>query len=159
LIIIGIGLTFCKALPAQNRGNVRVGVFEADVTPPIGSPVAYAMTRSIVDPLSARGIVIFIKGQKPVVLCAVDWIGISNEGNDVWVKKLAEAAHNTMDRVSVHVLHQHDGVACDFTMEKIVKEYGIEPTQFDDEFQYKAIQNVADTVALRLTKKNEQTLY
>ena len=157
LVVIGICLTFCKALPAQTGGNVRVGVFETDVTPPIGSPVAYAMTRSIVDPLSARGIVIFIDGQKPVVLCAVDWIGISNEGNDVWVKKLAEAAHTTMDRVSVHVLHQHDGVACDFTMEKIVKEYGIEPTQFDDEFQYKAIQNVAAAVAIASKNTTELT--
>src|SRR5678815_5005522 len=141
LIIIGIGLTFCKALPAQTGGNVRVGVFEADVTPPIGSPVAYAMARSIVDPLSARGMVIFIDDQKPIVLCAVDWIGISNEGDDVWRKKLAEAAHTTIDRVSVHALHQHDGVVCDFTMEKIVNEYKIEPTQFDDTFLYKAIQN------------------
>src|SRR6476660_1279507 len=95
--IISICLIFCNALPAQHAAHLRVGVFEADVTPPVGSPVAYAMTRSIVDPLSARGIVIFIDGQKPVVLCAVDWIGISNEGNDVWVKKLAEAAHTTMD--------------------------------------------------------------
>src|SRR4026209_2702478 len=144
LVGIGICLIFCNALVAQNAAHLRVGVFETDVTPPMGSPVAYAMTRSIRDPLSARGIVLFIDDQKPVVLCAVDWISISNEGDDEWRKKLAAAAHTTIDRVSVHVLHQHDGVACDFTMEKIVKEYGIEPTQFDAVFQYKAIQNVAD---------------
>src|SRR5688572_31707363 len=146
-VVIGICLIFCNALPAQRAAHLRVGVFEADVTPPIGSPVAYAMTRSIRDPLSARGMVIFIDDQKPVVLCAVDWIGISNEGDDVWRKKLAEAAHTTIDRVSVHALHQHDGVVCDFTMQKIVKEYKIEPTQFDDTFLHKAIQNVADAVA------------
>ena len=135
LVAPGICLMFCNALPAQRAAHLRVGVFEADVTPPIGSPVAYAMTRSIRDPLSARGMVIFIDGQKPVVVCAVDWIGISNEGDDEWRKKLAEAAHTTVDRVSVHVLHQHDGVVCDFTMEKIMKEYRIEPTQFDNTFQ------------------------
>src|SRR5258706_1695212 len=86
LIAIGVCLIFCSSLPAQRIANLRVGVFEADVTPPIGSPVAYAMTRSITDPLSARGMVIFIDDQKPVVLCAVDWIGISNEGDDVWRK-------------------------------------------------------------------------
>src|SRR6185295_8897979 len=148
LVVTGICLIFCNALPAQRVAHLRVGVFEADVTPPIGSPVAYAMTRSIVDPLSARGMVIFIDDQKPVVLCAVDWIGISNEGDDVWRKKLAEAANTTIDRVSVHVLHQHDGVVCDFTMDKILKEYNIQPTQFDDPFLYKAIQNVADAVAV-----------
>jgi hypothetical protein len=157
LIVIGICLIFCNALPAQRAAHLRVGVFEADVTPPIGSPVAYAMTRSVRDPLSARGMVIFIDDQKPVVLCAVDWIGISNEGDDVWRKKLAEAAHTTIDRVSVHVLHQHDGVVCDFTMEKIVKEYRIEPTQFDDTFLYKAIQNVADAVGAASMNSQEVT--
>ena len=147
LVVFGICLILCNALPAQHTAHLRVGVFEADVTPPIGSPVAYAITRSIRDPLSARGIVIFIDDQKPVVLCAVDWIGISNEADDEWRKKLAEAAHTTIDRVSVHVLHQHDGVIGDFRMEKIMKEYNIEPIPFDDEFQYKAIQNVADAVA------------
>jgi len=157
LAVIGICLVYSSALPAQHTAHLRVGVFEADVTPPIGSPVAYAMTRSIVDPLSARGMVIFIDNQKPVVLCAVDWIGISNEGNDLWKKKLAEAAHTTIDRVSVHVLHQHDGVVCDFTMEKITKEYGVEPTQFDDVFLYKAIQNVADAVAAASVHPEEVT--
>jgi len=157
LVVTGICLVFCNALPAQRTAHLRVGVFEADVTPPIGSPVAYAMTRSIVDPLSARGMVIFIDDQKPVVFCAVDWIGISNEGDDVWRKKLAEAAHTTIDRVSVHSLHQHDGVACDFTMEKIVKEYKIEPTQFDNTFQYKAIQNVADAVSAASINPQEVT--
>jgi len=147
LVAFGICLILCNALPAQQTAHVRVGVFEADVTPPIGSPVAYAITRSIRDSLSARGIVIFIDDQKPVVLCAVDWIGISNEADDEWRKKLAEAAHTTIDRVSVHVLHQHDGVIGDFRMEKIMKEYRIEPIPFDDTFQYKAMQNVADAVA------------
>src|SRR6266516_683782 len=146
LLVMGICLIFGNALPAQHTAHLRVGVFETDVTPPIGSPVAYAITMSIRNPLSGRGIVLFIDDQKPVVLCAVDWIGISNEGDDVWRKKLADAAHTTIDRVSVHALHQHDGVVCDFTMEKIVKEYRIEPTQFDDTFLYKAIQNVADAV-------------
>ena len=142
---------------SQSAAHLRVGVFEADVTPPIGSPVAYAMTRSIKDPLSARGMVIFIDDQKPVVLCAIDWIGISNEGNDEWRKKLAEAAHTTVDRVSVHVLHQHDGVVCDFTMDKILKEYNVQPTQFDDTFLYKAIQNVADAVGVASVNPQEVT--
>ncbi|MEP6595710.1 MAG: hypothetical protein ABJA71_07170 [Ginsengibacter sp.] len=157
LVAIGICLIYGNALPAQRSAHLRVGIFEADATPPIGSPVAYAMTRSIVDPLSARGMIIFIDDQKPVVLCAVDWIGICNEGDDLWKKKLAEAAHTTIDRVSVHVLHQHDGVSCDFTMDKILKEYNIQPTQFDDSFLNKAIQNVADAVEVASTNPEEVT--
>lgn len=157
LVVIGLCLFFCNTLPAQRTSHLKVGVFEADVTPPIGSPVAYAMTRSIVDPLSARGMVIFIDDQKPVVLCAVDWIGICNEGHDVWKKKLAEAAQTTIDRVSVHVLHQHDGVNCDFTMEKIMNEYEIKPPEFDTAFLYKAIQNVADAVVVAFKNPQEVT--
>jgi len=133
-------------LRAQNN-HVRAGVFEVDVTPPIGSPVAYAKTRSIRDPLSARGIVLFINNEKPVVLCAVDWIGIANECQDVWKKMIAEAAHTTPDRVSVHSLHQHDGVWCDFTMEKVMNEFATKDSPFDDTFLYKAIKDVADSVA------------
>lgn len=127
--------------------SVRVGVFNADVTPPIGSPVAYAATRSIVDSLSASGIVI-LSQEKPIVLCAVDWIGIANEGLDVWKQKLAKAANTTIDRVSIHALHQHDGVHCDFTMEKIMQEYHLEKIPFDHAFLNKAIDNVAEAVAI-----------
>ena len=154
--MISICLISYISLPAQHA-HLRVGVFETDVTPPIGSPVAYAITRSIVDPLSARGMVLFIDDQKPVVLCAVDWIGISNEGHEVWEKKLAEAAHTTIDRVSVHALHQHDGVNCDFTMENIMNEYHIKPPEFDTTFLYKAIQNVADAVAVAFNNPQEVT--
>jgi hypothetical protein len=154
--MISICLISNISLPAQHA-HLSVGVFETDVTPPIGSPVAYAITRSIVDPLSARGMVIFIDDQKPVVLCAVDWIGISNEGHEVWEKKLAEAAHTTIDRVSVHALHQHDGVNCDFTMENITNEYHIKPPEFDTTFLHKAIQNVADVVAVAFNNPQEVT--
>ena len=56
---------------------LRVGVFRVDVSPPLGSPVAYAPARKIEDPLSARGIVLLGAGE-PIVLCAVDSIGIGN---------------------------------------------------------------------------------
>ncbi|TKT86565.1 hypothetical protein [Dyadobacter frigoris] len=126
-------------------GQIRVGVFNVDATPPVGSPVAYAIARSITDPLSARGIVI-LSDQKPIVLCAVDWIGISNEGQDMWRQQLAEAANTTIDRVSVHVLHQHDGVRCDFTIEKILEQYGLGGTSIDNAFVIKVINNVAAAV-------------
>jgi hypothetical protein len=157
LSVISICLMFCSEAYAQKRAGFRVGVFESDVTPPIGSPVAYAKTRSVVDPLSARGVVFVPDGQQPVVLCAVDWIGIANEGQDLWKKELAEAAHTTPDRVSVHALHQHDGVECDITMEKIMNEYGIDDTPFDSAFQRKAIHNVADAVAAAVKNAGEIT--
>lgn len=139
-LIIILGSSF--SLQAQ----IKVGVFNVDVTPPIGSPVAYALTRSVMDPLSARGVVI-LSNEKPIVLCAVDWIGIANEGLDIWQQQLAKAANTTTDRVSVHSLHQHDGVHCDFTMARIMDEYGIANPPFDTTFQLAAIERVATAVS------------
>lgn len=139
-------LLSCFTLLSFNYAQtVNVAVFNANVTPPVGSPVAYATTRSIMDSLSARGIVL-LTDEKPIVLCAVDWIGIANEGLEIWQKKLAEAANTTVDRVSIHSLHQHDGVHCDFTMARIMNAYGIKNAPFDTVFLLHAIQHVADAV-------------
>lgn len=135
--------------------SLKVATFEADATPPIGSPVAYATTRSVTDPLSARGIVI-LSDQKPIVLCAVDWIAIGNEGMDVWKERLAKAANTTTDRVSVHVLHQHDAPWCDFTFQRIVEAYGIEGIPFDTAFLLRTIENVA--LAVEHAKNNAQVV-
>ena len=69
--------------------SLRIAVFKADATPEIGMPVAYVKARSITDPLSARGVVLMGEGM-PVVMCAVDWIGIGNGGHDEWRRGLAE---------------------------------------------------------------------
>jgi len=60
-------------------GPLRAGVFAVDASPPIGSPMAYDPTKEVVHPLSCRGVVLIGDGA-PVVLCAVDWIGIGNDG-------------------------------------------------------------------------------
>lgn len=125
---------------------LRVAVFKADATPPLGSPVAYAPARSIQDPLSARGIVLLGAG-KPIVLCAVDWIGIGNTGHDEWRNGLAEAAGTSIDRVTVHTLHQHDGARCDFSAEELMAAHGLGGTKFDNAFCRRII--TATAAALR----------
>lgn len=132
-------------LPLYAEDTLRVAVFEADATPEIGGPVAYAKTRSITDPLSARGIVILGSGQ-PIVLCAVDWIGIANEGSDAWREGLAKAAGTTMDRVAVHTLHQHDGVRCDYTAEKLLAAQGLGGQRTDVNFCNRVIASTADAM-------------
>lgn len=130
---------FCIYCNAQ---SIKIGAFTVDASPPIGSPVAYANTRSVTDSLSAKGVVI-LSGQSPVVLCAVDWIGIANEGLDVWKEQLAKAAGTTADRVSIHALHQHDAPRCDFTVERILEKYGLGGTRFDNSFYLRVIEQVA----------------
>lgn len=141
-------LLLCSAAASE---PLRIAIFQADATPPLGSPVAYAPARSITDPLSARGIVILGKDQ-PIVLCAVDWIGIGNGGHDEWRRGLAEAAGTTMARVTVHTLHQHDGVRCDLTAEELLARQGLGGTRMDAAFCRKVIANTA--AALREALKS-----
>ncbi len=122
----------------QKKAEVKIAYFEADATPPVGSPVAYAAARSVTDSLSARGVVITGIGA-PVVLAAVDWITIANEGLQVFSGRLADAAGTTPDRVSIHVLHQHDTPRCDFSTEKLMTEYGLGGTRHDNAYLNRVI--------------------
>src|SRR6476620_125821 len=85
LALFALVLLVSVASLRADDAPLRVAVFTADATPAIGSPVAYVPARSITDPLSARGVVLLGAG-KPIVLCAVDWIGIGNTGHDEWRK-------------------------------------------------------------------------
>ena len=146
IFVLGVALLSFSGC-GHTSDQIRVGVFQVNVTPPIGSPVAYAPARSITDSLSARGVVI-LSDEAPVVVCAVDWLGIANEGMEQWKESLAKAAHTTVDRVTIHALHQHDGVRCDFTVESILEEYGLGGTRFDTAFLKKTIQGVAGAVGV-----------
>src|SRR6187455_2550868 len=86
---------------------LRVGTFDIDASPPIGSPMAYDPTKEVLIPLSCRGVVV-VGAEKPIVLCAVDWLGIANASHREFREALAKAAGTTPDRVAVHTLHQHD---------------------------------------------------
>jgi hypothetical protein len=121
---------------------LRVGTFVVDVSPPIGSPLAYDPCRGVAMPLTARGIVL-VAGERPIVLCAVDWIGIANGGYDEWRKKIAAAAGTTIERVSVHALHQHDAPYCDLSTEQLLAQQGLGGMMFDAPFVHKTIERIA----------------
>lgn len=143
------------AAEASSAGPVRISVFRVDATPPLGTPVAYTLARKIEDPLSARGVVLQGIG-KPIVLCAVDWISIANGGHDVWRESLARAVDTSVDRVTVHVLHQHDGVRCDFSAEELLAPQGLAGKRFDVPFVRKTIASAAE--AARASLANAQTV-
>jgi hypothetical protein len=109
-------------------------VFDLDATPPVGSLLAYDPMANEWDlGLRARGIVLLGAGE-PLVLCAIDWIGIANEGHDAFRRVLAAAAGTTPERVAVHALHQHDAPDCDFGAEQILVEAGLNPMNYDGAF-------------------------
>ena len=119
--------------PCTAAEPLRIATFQADVTPPLGSPLCHgnvSPAKEIVDRLSARGI-IFLTDKQPIVLCSVDWVAISNTSHDVFRDALAEAAGTTPDRVSVHTVHQHDTPGIDFMTDEILVEHGLGGRMFD----------------------------
>jgi hypothetical protein len=129
------------------RAELRLSTFDVDVTPPVGSMMAYNRATNHWDmSLRARGIVLLGAGQ-PIVLCSIDWIGIANEGHDAFCEALAKAAGTVPERVSVHTIHQHDAPDCDFSAEAILKSADLETGQFDSAFQRQALANIAEAVS------------
>lgn len=109
--------------------------------------------------LRCRGIVLLGSGQ-PIVLCAVDWIGIANEGHDAFRAALAEAAGTVPGRVAVHALHQHDAPGCDFTAEKIITELGVQGyTRFSGDFHRTVIARAAEAIRAALPNAQPITHY
>jgi hypothetical protein len=138
------------ASPVAFAVDLSIATFKVDVTPPPGSPLCDALVppaKGVNDPLTARGIILQADEQKPVVLVAVDWVGIGNEGHDAWCQAIADACKTPVDRVCVHALHQHDAPGCDFLAERIAAEAGLSGKLFPVEFDREAIKRVAGAAA------------
>ncbi len=95
--------------------------------------------------LRARGVVIMGAGA-PIVLCAMDWIGIANEGHDAFRTVLAEAAGTTPQRVAVHSLHQHDAPECDFGAEKILQDEGLLALNYEGSFARDVLRRLSGAI-------------
>ncbi|MFZ4765318.1 MAG: hypothetical protein ACOYMN_10230 [Roseimicrobium sp.] len=139
---------------------LRLATFDVDATPALGSAMAYDPVKRVDEmTLRCRGIVL-LGAEQPIVLCAVDWIGIANEGHDAFRAALAEAAGTVPARVAVHALHQHDAPGCDFTAEKIIKELDVKGyTRFDGTFHRVVIQRAADAIRSALPNAQAITHY
>src|SRR5688572_23185714 len=115
---------------------LKIATFEANVTPPLGTPLCDALVvpaKQIVDPLLARGVILFTS-EKPIVVVAVDWVGIGNSGHHAFRDAIAKAAGTTKERVCVHCLHQHDAPGCDFEADEILAKHGLGGKLFDPVF-------------------------
>src|SRR4051794_29899464 len=95
-VSLSTGVAFAILLSAASWLNaaegLRLAVFDVDATPPVGTMMAYDPVKTQGElGLRARGIVLLGAGE-PIVLCAVDWIGIANQGHDAFREALAAAA-------------------------------------------------------------------
>ncbi len=130
---------------AAEDASLRVATFQADVTPPLGSPLCNGNVKpvmEIVTPLTARGVVLLGAGE-PIVLCAFDWVGIGNESYDQFRKALGAAVGTTADRVALQTLHQHDAPGSDFATERLLTEHGLAREYSNPDFDLEMMARVA----------------
>jgi hypothetical protein len=164
LLVLALALTTVAVRATEPQPAaapaVKVATFDVDATPPVGSAMAYDPVKRLDElTLRCRGIVILGAG-KPIVLCAVDWIGIANEGHDLFREKLAAAAGTTPDRVAVHTLHQHDAPGCDLTAERLIRDLGLKDFgRFESGFHRDVMQRAAKAVAAALPAAQPATHY
>jgi len=107
--------------------------------------------KEVVDRLTSRGVVL-LSADKPIVLCAFDWVGIGNSGYDEFRDALAKAAGTTRARVAVHCLHQHDAPGCDFAADELLIPHGLGNKLFDVAFARTAIQRTGDALRASLAE-------
>lgn len=145
--------------PPRTSGPLAVATFQVDATPPPGSSLCDGLcipAKKIVDPLSARGIVLLHAGP-PIVVCVLDWTGIGNGGYDTWRQALAGAAGTTPDRVAIHCIHQHDAPGCDFDAEKLLAARGLGGSEFDVAFARRTIRSVQTAIRRSLANPTPVT--
>jgi hypothetical protein len=143
IIFGGIGLIATGPLLAKDP--LKVACFDVDASPKVGGPLAYDPCEGIQTPLACRGVVFLVK-PRPIVVCAVDWIGIANEAHDVFREALASAAGTTPDRVAVHTLHQHDAPRVDLTTDQLLAPEAINHLFFDVPWFREVLQRAKDAI-------------
>ncbi|MCC6507628.1 MAG: hypothetical protein IT423_00865 [Pirellulaceae bacterium] len=131
IVALVIALLTTPLFHLQAAEPLRLAVFRADVTPPLGSPLCGGLvkpTEAVSDPLQALGVVL-LSEDKPIVLCAVDYCEIRGADHVHWREVLAKAAGTSPERVAVHALHQHNVPLADSVAQQLLPEIPIIDTK------------------------------
>ncbi len=132
-----------SARAAVPKDGFRLAFFNADITPPVGTPMLSGVrSRSVADPLFAKGLVL-LGAREPVVLAALDWCEVRNESYERWRSVLAKAAGTTRQRVLVSCVHQHDAPYVDIVAQRLLKAHRADGDLCDPKSSEKALQNVS----------------
>jgi hypothetical protein len=140
-------------------GGLQIAPFKFDVTPPLGHSCCGGWIKPVEvidDALEANGLVLLGAG-RPIVLCAVDWTGLSNATHLAWRTALAEAAGTTPDRVAVQCVHQHNAPFVCFEAERLVAEQGDLPHIMDLAFFQRCLDRAREAVTTALRQPRPVT--
>ncbi len=136
----------------------HIATFTADVTPPEGHPLCGGWiepVRGVDDPLKALGLVLLGQG-KPIVLCVFDWVALRNDAHLAVRKALADAAHTTIEHVTVHAVHPHNAPFADTVAQKLLDE-AKGPPSLDLKFFDRVVKDVAKACRDSLAKTKKFT--
>jgi neutral ceramidase len=107
-------LIFCCVASASGQGKIEAGVGKADITPPIGTPLAgYGARRGagstgVHDPTEARALVIDT-GVEKIAFVSVDHLGFDHRMIERIRAIASEATHILPDHIFVMSSHTHSG--------------------------------------------------
>jgi len=138
---------------------LHLATFSSDATPPAGHPLCGGWiepVRGVDDPLRVLGIVLMGNGA-PVVLAAVDWVGIRNDANLVWRKALAEAAHTVPENVALQSVHPHNAPFADVRAQKLLESVPGAPPSLDLKFFDRVVADSASALRESLKKTHRFT--
>lgn len=156
-----IGLAVTGRIGLSEASDYQLASFSADITPPVGHPLIggswLPSAERIVDPLWAKGLVLFGVGKTPIVLVALDWCELRNEAYDRWRDVLAKAAGTDRQRVLVHCVHQHDAPYCDLGAQRLLKRQELDWEMFDQVFFDRALQRVSKALSQALSSRQRVT--
>jgi hypothetical protein len=143
---------------ATTAPEFRLATFAADVTVPHahGMMGGAWLSKSVADPLEARGLVL-LSSEAPVVFVAVDWCEIRNAASQRWQAVLAAAAGSSPERVLVATVHQHDAPVADLAAERLLRERKLAGTICDVAFHETAVQRVAAALRTALSSPRRVT--
>lgn len=137
--------------------QLRLAVFDADASPPPGSLLTYDPLQALGDlTLRCRGVVLTGAGE-PVVLAALDWIGVANAGHDEFRDALAAAAGTRRERVALHAVHQHDAPIFDPSTEAVLRRQGVDPGPYAAAPLRPVIERIAATLQAAVTNTRPVT--
>jgi hypothetical protein len=139
--------------------ELQLASFRADLTPPIGEDACIGFmpkVSSVEHPLEMRGVVLRkVNGSRSdvYVVAALDYNGVCNSSDDLFRRRMADAAGTTPDRVALQSLHQHTAPVLDLDGAKLL--YAHEPKHwqahaaFAEEMAERAATAIKDAVSNR----------
>ena len=154
-------LLLLSLVSSAGAEQLSICFFQCDATPPLGSPLCdgavHGRPKQIVDPLSLRGVVLLGAG-KPIVLCAVDWVGIGDGGYDAFRAGAGPGRRTPPSTGSQSTrLHQHDAPGCDFEAETLLAARGLSGAMFDVAFARETIRRAAEALRQSLAEPRPVT--